>query len=186
LITRRAEGAGVDRSITASPKEQRNGCRSPPFPAIGRHWNRCRDGQHDCRRKRHVLRQTDWTTLRKRLTGDLVLPGDSDYAKDRLGYFTMYDNQPPAAIAECVGAADVQACVETAAWTNCVVAARSGSHSSPTTWIAAKAAPGRRSGSSATSSPPNWAQTYYGTNLPRLLQVARRYDPHRAFRSHRA
>jgi FAD/FMN-containing dehydrogenase len=75
------------------------------------------------------LRQSDWTTLRKRLTGDLVLPGDSDYAQDRLGYFTMYDDQLPAAIAECVGTADVQACVETAASTGCVVAARSGGHS---------------------------------------------------------
>jgi FAD/FMN-containing dehydrogenase len=74
-------------------------------------------------------RLPDWTPLRKRLTGALILPGDPDYAQDRLGYFTMYDSQLPAAIAQCVRTADVQACVDAAASSGAVVAARSGGHS---------------------------------------------------------
>ena len=28
---------------------------------------------------------------------------------------------------------------------------------------------------------PDWARTYYGTSLPRLQEVARKYDPDRVF-----
>jgi FAD/FMN-containing dehydrogenase len=73
--------------------------------------------------------QPDWPALRRRLHGQLVLPGESDYADAKLGYFTMYDRKQPAAIARCASTSDVQACVETAACHRFPIAARSGGHS---------------------------------------------------------
>lgn len=73
--------------------------------------------------------EPDWAALRRKLTGQLVLPAESGYGDAKLGYFTMYDRHRPAAVARCARPEDVQACVETAAANSFSVAARSGGHS---------------------------------------------------------
>ncbi|QUQ62927.1 FAD-binding oxidoreductase [Kutzneria sp. CA-103260] len=67
--------------------------------------------------------------LARALTGRLLLPADSDYARAKLAFLTWYDNRRPAAIALCESVADVQRCVEFAATQGIPVAARSGGHS---------------------------------------------------------
>ncbi|HUQ59426.1 FAD-binding oxidoreductase [Lentzea sp.] len=68
----------------------------------------------------------DWTALRSRLSGQLVLPGGDDFAYE--GFNPVWNSRKPAAIARVASAADVQACVE-AARLRAPVAARSGGHS---------------------------------------------------------
>ncbi|WP_394843567.1 FAD-binding oxidoreductase [Pendulispora brunnea] len=72
---------------------------------------------------------TDWDELRRKLRGDLVLPGDARYDTVRRAYNTLFDTQLPAAVAECVAPSDVQACIEAARRNEVRVAARSGGHS---------------------------------------------------------
>jgi len=71
----------------------------------------------------------DWNTLRARLSGRLVLPGDAGYDAARLAYNPLFDDQRPTALAECATPADVQACIETARCAQVPIAARSGGHS---------------------------------------------------------
>ncbi|MFI6096349.1 FAD-dependent oxidoreductase [Lentzea sp. NPDC051213] len=68
----------------------------------------------------------DWTALRSRLSGRLVLAGDDGFAYQ--GFNPVWDNRKPAAVARCTSAADVQACVEVARL-RAPIAARSGGHS---------------------------------------------------------
>ncbi|MEV6710667.1 FAD-binding oxidoreductase [Lentzea sp. NPDC051208] len=68
----------------------------------------------------------DWTALRSRLSGQLVLAGDDGFAYQ--GFNPVWDGRKPAAVAEVASAADVQACVE-AARGRVAIAARSGGHS---------------------------------------------------------
>jgi FAD/FMN-containing dehydrogenase len=71
----------------------------------------------------------DWTALRARLAGTLVLPGEPGYDDARRGYNTLFDNRRPAAVASCATPADVQTCLEVARGSALPVAARSGGHS---------------------------------------------------------
>ncbi|SER86196.1 FAD-binding oxidoreductase [Lentzea albida] len=68
----------------------------------------------------------DWTGLRSKLSGQLVLAGDDGFAYQ--GFNPVWDGQKPAAVAKVSSAADVQACVE-AARGRVAIAARSGGHS---------------------------------------------------------
>ncbi|GHH33142.1 FAD-binding oxidoreductase [Lentzea cavernae] len=68
----------------------------------------------------------DWTGLRSKMSGQLVLAGDDSFAYQ--GFNPVWDGQKPAAVAKVTSAADVQACVE-AARGRVAVAARSGGHS---------------------------------------------------------
>ncbi|MEU3642221.1 FAD-binding oxidoreductase [Lentzea sp. NPDC034063] len=68
----------------------------------------------------------DWTALREKLSGRLVLAGDDGFAYQ--GFNPVWDGQKPAAVAKVSSAADVQACVE-AARGRVALAARSGGHS---------------------------------------------------------
>ncbi len=71
----------------------------------------------------------DWTTLRARLPGGLVLPGDNGYDQASQSYNPRFDGQKPAAIARCQSVADVQRCVEVARNARMPIAARCGGHS---------------------------------------------------------
>ncbi|MFJ8961560.1 FAD-binding oxidoreductase [Lentzea sp. NPDC102401] len=68
----------------------------------------------------------DWTALRSKLSGRLVLAGDDGFAYQ--GFNPVWDGQKPAAVAKVGSAADVRACVE-AARGRVAIAARSGGHS---------------------------------------------------------
>ncbi|MDX3658844.1 FAD-binding oxidoreductase [Streptomyces sp. ID05-26A] len=68
----------------------------------------------------------DWTALRSKLSGRLVLAGDDGFAYQ--GFNPVWDGQKPAAVAKVTSAADVQACVE-AVRGRVAIAARSGGHS---------------------------------------------------------
>ena len=72
---------------------------------------------------------TNWAKLRRRLGDRLVLPQDARYDELRVPWNTLYADRRPAAIARCVRAEDVQACLEFAAHERIPVAARSGKHS---------------------------------------------------------
>ncbi|MFD7641730.1 FAD-binding oxidoreductase [Kitasatospora sp. NPDC059795] len=71
----------------------------------------------------------DWQALRRRLGDRLVLPADSGYATARLGFNELNDGQLPAAVAKCVSADDVRACLDVARGHGLPIAARSGGHS---------------------------------------------------------
>jgi FAD/FMN-containing dehydrogenase len=71
----------------------------------------------------------DWATLRARLKGTLVLPGEPGYDDARLSHDTLFDGHRPAAVATCANPADVQACLEVAHAAGLPAAARSGGHS---------------------------------------------------------
>ncbi|MFJ7906707.1 FAD-binding oxidoreductase [Kitasatospora sp. NPDC096204] len=70
----------------------------------------------------------DWRSLRDRLGTRLVLPADPGYGTARLGYNTLNDGQRPAAVAQCVSADDVRACLDVARGHGIPIAARSGGH----------------------------------------------------------
>ncbi|MET7304037.1 FAD-dependent oxidoreductase [Embleya sp. NPDC005575] len=71
----------------------------------------------------------DWSALKTRLDGQLLLPQDQGYGVARLGYNELYDDQLPAAVARCTSAADVQICLDAARGHGVPIAARSGGHS---------------------------------------------------------
>lgn len=73
--------------------------------------------------------QVDWEGLHRRLTGTLNLPSDTGYATAKLAYNPAFDDRQPAAVAQCGGVSDVQACIDVAATARIPVAARSGGHS---------------------------------------------------------
>lgn len=68
----------------------------------------------------------DWTALRAKLSGRLLLPGDNGFTYQ--GFNPVWDVRKPAAVARCTSASDVQACVS-AARSRVPVAARGGGHS---------------------------------------------------------
>ncbi|MER6362230.1 FAD-binding oxidoreductase [Kitasatospora sp. NPDC001527] len=70
----------------------------------------------------------DWQALRDRLGSRLVLPADPGYGTARLGYNELNDGQFPAAVAQCVSADDVRACLDVARGHGLPIAARGGGH----------------------------------------------------------
>ena len=70
----------------------------------------------------------DWNALRGKLSGDLVVSGDSGFASAKRAFNPLFDGRNPAAVAKCAKPEDVQACVE-AAGGRIPLAARSGGHS---------------------------------------------------------
>ncbi|PJN29371.1 FAD-binding dehydrogenase [Kitasatospora sp. CB02891] len=71
----------------------------------------------------------DWQALRRRLGDRLVLPADPGYGTARLGFNQLNDGQLPAAVAKCLSADDVRACLDVARGHGIPIAARSGGHS---------------------------------------------------------
>ncbi|MFI6596154.1 FAD-binding oxidoreductase [Nonomuraea sp. NPDC050536] len=71
----------------------------------------------------------DWTGLRRRLAGSLVLPGDSGYDRARRLFNPTYDRVRPGGVAYVTSAADVAACVNFVRNARIPVTARSGGHS---------------------------------------------------------
>src|SRR5439155_11148648 len=71
----------------------------------------------------------DWGALRAKLSGGLILPGESAYPGAKQSFNPLFDNKSPAAIARCTKPEDVQACIDVAAKARIPVAARSGGHS---------------------------------------------------------
>jgi FAD/FMN-containing dehydrogenase len=71
----------------------------------------------------------DWTALRSRLQGRLVLPDDSGYDTARQLWDPRFDTVRPQAIAYCASPADVQRCLETAHRSGVTPRPRSGGHS---------------------------------------------------------
>lgn len=70
----------------------------------------------------------DWSALKARLDGRLLLPEDQGYGVARLGYNELNDDRMPAAVARCTSAADVQSCLDAARGHGVPIAARSGGH----------------------------------------------------------
>jgi FAD/FMN-containing dehydrogenase len=68
--------------------------------------------------------------LRGKLRGELILAGDASYDEARKLYNGMIDKRP-AAIARCVDAADVMACVNYARERSLLLAIRGGGHNGP-------------------------------------------------------
>ncbi|WP_171987476.1 FAD-binding oxidoreductase [Streptomyces sp. M1013] len=73
--------------------------------------------------------RADWTGLRDRLDGDLVLPSHSGYAQAKQVYFSMYDASAPAAVAYCESVADIRLCLAFAQQHDVPAVPRSGGHS---------------------------------------------------------
>src|ERR1700688_1195314 len=57
----------------------------------------------------------NWSRLRSRLSGSLVLPGDADYDAARRSFNRLFDGRRPAGVVRCVRPEDVQLAVEAAA-----------------------------------------------------------------------
>lgn len=70
----------------------------------------------------------DWNALRGKLSGQLVLPGDSAFATAKHAFNPLFDGRSPAAVVKVAKPEDVQASVEAAAG-RLPIAARSGGHS---------------------------------------------------------
>ncbi|UBU14761.1 FAD-dependent oxidoreductase [Nonomuraea gerenzanensis] len=71
----------------------------------------------------------EWTGLRRRLAGTLVLPGDAGYAAARRLRNPVHDGIRPQAVAYCASAADVSACLAFARAHAVPLTSRSGGHS---------------------------------------------------------
>ncbi|MEU5918761.1 FAD-binding oxidoreductase [Streptomyces sp. NPDC047141] len=71
----------------------------------------------------------DWTALGRGLQGDLVRPGDADYATARQLYNTRFDSLRPAAVAYVANPTDVTECLAFARRHRTPVAIRNGGHS---------------------------------------------------------
>lgn len=71
----------------------------------------------------------DWSALGRGLAGQLVRPGDSDYATARLLFDPRFDGSRPAGIAFCANPADVAECLAFVRRFAVSVTPRSGGHS---------------------------------------------------------
>ncbi|MFF3754693.1 FAD-binding oxidoreductase [Streptomyces sp. NPDC002018] len=70
-----------------------------------------------------------WESLRRRLTGDLVLPPDRGYAQARQSYFSQYDLPGPRGVAYCASVEDVRLCLRFAQDHDLPAVPRGGGHS---------------------------------------------------------
>ena len=70
-----------------------------------------------------------WSKLSGRLSGPLVLPGDSGFAAAEAVYFNHFDTPAPAAVAYCTSESDVSACISFAQEHGVASVPRSGGHS---------------------------------------------------------
>jgi FAD/FMN-containing dehydrogenase len=70
------------------------------------------------------------TTLRDRMTGQVVTPGDAGYDEARAIYNGMIDRRP-AVIARCRSVADVQAALDIGRRSGLLIAVRGGGHNGP-------------------------------------------------------
>jgi FAD/FMN-containing dehydrogenase len=71
----------------------------------------------------------NWESLRARVSGTVLLPGDKDFPTAHQVFNPLWDTRKPVAIARCKTKEDVQACVELARGSKVPIAARSGGHS---------------------------------------------------------
>lgn len=71
----------------------------------------------------------NWESLRARVSGTVLLPGDKEFAAAHQVFNPLWDARKPVAIARCRTKEDVQACVELAGESKVPIAARSGGHS---------------------------------------------------------
>ncbi|MFF8814120.1 FAD-binding oxidoreductase [Streptomyces pactum] len=74
-------------------------------------------------------RGTDWAALGRGLQGDLIRPGDRDYATARQLYNTRFDSLRPAAVAYIGNTSDIAECLAFARRHGVPVAIRNGGHS---------------------------------------------------------
>ncbi|MEU8022253.1 FAD-binding oxidoreductase [Micromonospora harpali] len=70
-----------------------------------------------------------WNSLRRNLSGKLVLPSDSNYDVAKQLHFSAFDAVQPAAIAYCTSPKDVQVCLAYAQHHGLPAVPRSGGHS---------------------------------------------------------
>ncbi len=70
----------------------------------------------------------NWDTLRSKLSGALVRPGDAEYTVAKRSFNTLFDTRKPIAVAKVSSAEDVQACLAATAG-RVSLAARGGGHS---------------------------------------------------------
>jgi FAD/FMN-containing dehydrogenase len=73
--------------------------------------------------------EPDWSVLARSLQGPLLLPNNPQYAAAHQLFDPRFDHILPAAIAECVSAADVQACLAFAHRFSLPFTTRAGGHS---------------------------------------------------------
>jgi FAD/FMN-containing dehydrogenase len=71
----------------------------------------------------------DWATLKSKVSGGLLRPGDAGFDTAYRGFNSLRDGRKPAAVALCKTPEDVQACVELARRSRTPIAAKSGGHS---------------------------------------------------------
>ncbi|WP_331770120.1 FAD-binding oxidoreductase [Embleya sp. NBC_00888] len=121
-----ALGVGGALAVTGTAAGAPARSRTPVLPAYDARPLRGIAGQ---RVPGSVAEPPDWAALKARLDGRLLLPEDQGYGVARLGYNELYDDQLPAAVAQCTSAADVQSCLDAARGHGVPIAARSGGHS---------------------------------------------------------
>lgn len=106
--------------------------------------------------------------LRAAVRGPVLLPGTPGYGGARLVYNVRFDGARPRAVVQPVDPRDVQALVRWADRFGIRIVPRSGGHS-----YAGPDLPGLR-------------RAYYGSNLARLREIKRTYDPDFRFRFRQA
>jgi FAD/FMN-containing dehydrogenase len=73
------------------------------------------------------LKQDTFDALKMRLRGPVFLPGDAGYEESRTVWNAMIDRKP-AAVARCLGSADVMACVQFARDNDILLCIKAGGH----------------------------------------------------------
>ncbi|WP_326959169.1 FAD-binding oxidoreductase [Amycolatopsis sp. NBC_01286] len=74
-------------------------------------------------------RAIDWKALRRHVAGDVVLPGEADYDRARVGASSQFDAIRPQAVAYCESSADVATVLRFAGDNALHLVPRSGGHS---------------------------------------------------------